>query len=475
MQTTIERNNNGFYKGIHLYVNIRNLNQVIKKEEKQTDNLRRVFHAMDNYVSTSESFINTYNDEIYVEKLTNSRLHIVFYNTKAIAINFVEIIKFFHAITLKLNNDSKYQKLIDFQVTMGADFGFFTEFDFQSSSNDNYIEYTSIGFPANRAAKLEAVADTGELIISKEAFEIVKSQFKAMLYSPQIEKIQRVNNKYINSEMYSFTAFDKIEISQSYESKYNIANNRYMSNIRDKSFGDIIFTNANKKVDFDNLSLLSPKKVESVVIYADIRGFTKKFNSDGSNLVEMSRLTKDILQKMYKAVIAKDGSHVQFQGDRESALRNDFGEEDHVLKGLQVAMYILEIVINLQVANDNKLQIGIGCSQGTVFAAKVGIRNHKHNLIMGETVKQANEAEDLFAGNNEIAIRKEMYDYLIKCCNAQYRNIIISIFKPKGDFHYITTTTFSEFNDRLFNTMQEGNADEAKHNKAQRPWYDQDF
>lgn len=472
MQTQ-ELRNNGVYQGIHLYVNIRNLNQVIRREEKKSDNLKRVFHAMDNYVSTAEAFINTYNDQVYVEKLTNSRLHIVFYNTETIASNFIEIIKFFYTITTKLNNDYKYQKLIDFQISMGADYGYFTEFDFSPESNNSFIEYTSIGYSANRAAKLESVSDIGELIISKEAFDIIKVQLKSSPVTPDSGKSNKVNYKYYNSNVYSFTDFNNIESTQRFDTKMNIANDRYISNIQNKRFGDIIFTDANKKIDFDNLSLLSPKKIDAVVIYADIRGFTKKFKADGSNLMEMSKLTKEILQLMYKSVITKEGSHVQFQGDRESALRNDYGTGDYVLNGLQVAMFILESVSKAHISTNNNLQIGIGCSYGAVFASKVGIRNHKHNLIMGETVKDANEAEDLIAGNNELAITKDMYQYLANCLDGKYKQLMKEIFNPKGSTHYVTTITYTDFTNKLFRVLQNKNAIEAKENNAQRPWHDQ--
>jgi len=464
--------NKAVYKGIHLYVNINNLDQVIRKEEVKTDNLRRVFHSMDNFVSTSEAYINSFNDKAYVEKLTNSRLHVVFYHDVLLAENFIDSIKFFNDLIIKLNNEPKYNKLLDFKVSMGADYGYFTEFDFNPiRSNSNSIEYTSIGYPANRAAKMQSAASDGELIISNEVYQIIQRHLKTSPNKPLRDKIDTIRSKYANVELFSFTSYSDIDYSKANESKINIANTTFSNNINEKRFSDIVFTGARTKIDFENISLLSPKKVDAVVIYADIRGFTKKFASDGSNLIKMSELTKLILKDMYKSVITKNGVHIQFQGDRESAIRNDFGDIDYVLSGLQIAMHILETVKNLEIAKENNLQIGIGCSHGAVFAAKVGIRKHKHNLIMGETVKQANFAEDLHAGNNEIAIRREMYQYLCELNKGKYRRVMNTIFKRQDDNHYVTRTTLNLFNQLLFESHQDRNAKEAKNDNSQRAWH----
>lgn len=460
-------------KGMHLYVNIRNLNYVIRKEEKQTNNLSRVFHAMDNYVSTIEDFINTYNDEVYVEKLTNSRLHIVFYDTVLIAENFLEVIKFLNQLTGKINSDNKYQKLVDFKVSMGADYGYFTEFDFNPTTDQNSVEFTSIGFPANRAAKLEGNADEGELLISIEGYTVIRRLLTANLSLTSNSKAQKINIKYSNSEIYTFSNFENIADTNRYRSKFNTAQVRYSNNITQKRFGDIIFTDANKQVNFDNLSLLSPKRIDAVVIYADIRGFTKKFNKDGSNLIAMSRTTKLVLKEMYDSVINKGGTHVQFQGDRESAFRNDYDQDDYVLKGLQTAMYILEKIKLQSQTTGNNFHIGIGCSHGTVYAAKVGIRGHKHNLILGETVKKANFAEDEHAGDDQIAITQDMYSYLLQTKNSRYKNVISDIFKYDNDGHYVTSTKFSEFTQILMRLAENYNSQDAKPHNPQRPWHDQ--
>ena len=64
--------------GFHLYVNINNLNSILKKEEKTTDELKKTFHQLDTFVASVENYMNIHSEFAEVEKLTSSRLHIYF-------------------------------------------------------------------------------------------------------------------------------------------------------------------------------------------------------------------------------------------------------------------------------------------------------------------------------------------------------------------------------------------------------------
>jgi|GEM_PF-6123346 len=37
------------FNGIHIYININNLNDIIKKEENNTDSLTRTFHSLNTF------------------------------------------------------------------------------------------------------------------------------------------------------------------------------------------------------------------------------------------------------------------------------------------------------------------------------------------------------------------------------------------------------------------------------------------
>lgn len=461
---------NKVYEGIHLYVNLNTLPEIIKREEMKRDNLNRVFHAVDNFISTLEVFINTYDDEVYVEKLTNSRTHIVFYKTEDIVSNFIEVVKFSIDLIERINNENKYQKLLDFKFSMGADFGYFTEFDFQPNGSIVELEYTSIGFPANRAAKLQTSAADGEILLSREVVKLLEFNRYFQFQSVKPEVFNRIKMKYPSLDAFSTSGFRNYPFEGKVTSSIERALVKYRTNINEKRFGDIDFSDTRKKIDFENLSLLNPKRVNAVVIYADIRGFTKKFDANGRNLLEMSNLTREALRTMYNSVIQRDATHLQFQGDRESALRNDFSDLDYVWDGLLCSMHIMEQFYLLTSKEQFKdLDIGIGCSYGTVFASKVGIRGHKHKLIMGKTATEADLAEDLGAQAKEIAITKEMYDYLINLKNGKYSKVMNKSFILRNGY-YVTRETLTMFRQRIDNMNQEKASSEAKQNQAQRPW-----
>ena len=201
------------------------------------------------------------------------------------------------------------------------------------------------------------------------------------------------------------------------------------------------------------------------MIYADIRGFTKKFKEDGSNLPEMSKKTVDILTKMYETVINRTGSHVQFQGDRESALRNRYGDTDYVYDGLIISMDLLDKIQE----SGLDLHIGIGCSYGTVFAARIGFKNRKHNIILGEAVNEANTAEDEFADEDQIAITGEMYRYVLKVFNGKYKLEFENIFTKKENY-YVTTCGLKKWRSRIDDIQSKKSSIEAKKDSSYKPW-----
>ena len=162
----------------------------------------------------------------------------------------------------------------------------------------------------------------------------------------------------------------------------------------DTNFGEINFSDTRTKVSFEGLSLINSKHIDdAAVLYADIRGFTNKV--DEERLSDIHQLTQRVLSGMNKAVVKEDGVHVQFQGDRESALFHQFSNEsnNYAMRAFFSALRMVDMVAEINTTKyDDKLNIGIGISLGDVFATRVGLKFHKDNVLMGETVKQADTA-----------------------------------------------------------------------------------
>ena len=51
-------------RGIHLYININNLNNIIRKEENNDEDLRHSFHALD----------SSFGDSFFIEKETSPNI-----------------------------------------------------------------------------------------------------------------------------------------------------------------------------------------------------------------------------------------------------------------------------------------------------------------------------------------------------------------------------------------------------------------
>jgi class 3 adenylate cyclase len=380
---------------------------------------------------------------------------------------------------------NKLNSLDMFQIGMGADYGNFINYEFVDQEK-NISELTSIGYPANKAAKLQALADNGELIVSENLALLIKKWRPIFVFNNlNNEKTNKIIKKYKDLKGYSFPYnvyfnddnFIKRNNLFSFEEKDDS-----IQKLKDKlsvNFQDIGFTDSNNQIDFSNISLKQSKRIQGSVLYADIRGFTKKFKEDGSNLPQMSVLTKKVLQRMYKCVIDYNGVHIQFQGDCESGIDNDYGnrEIDYALECIFSGMSILD---NIEKVNQEKeiqegldyqkIAVGIGCSIGTIYATRIGVRNQKDNLILGETVHEADIAEDEEAQENELVITTEFYNHLVTDIqDSKIANIIKQIFKLRNNYYY-TKIGMKKYRELLNTDYVDKNSEDARKNGHLKPW-----
>lgn len=64
--------------GIHFYINIDNLEQILIIDENKNDELKHSFHQLDTFIASIEKFSETFLEDCVVEKFTTSRLHIYY-------------------------------------------------------------------------------------------------------------------------------------------------------------------------------------------------------------------------------------------------------------------------------------------------------------------------------------------------------------------------------------------------------------
>ena len=381
-------------EGMHFYINIPNMYQVVADEEGRTGEVNHSIHALDTYFSMIENFGKKHFPQSFIiEKITGSRLHMYVTGTITEAFEVVaEVSAFAYKLTSFLNSEiSKYKTLLNFQIQVGACYGKFYEFTF---STDGFEEDTTIGYAANYAAKLQGLSSKSCISIASNIYETLDEEYQKVFVTKEDKSIEKYKQKYYATvnigkliTNVNFTA--DLEETKSYANKVNL--------------GDISFSGVRQGLDFENLSKKECKKITGIPFFADVRGFTSQFEKDDSNLEQMSEKTQDILESMYKIVKANKGIHVQFQGDREMALFHDYGDYHCVPDALAAALRIVDKVKEYQVS------VGVGTCLGALFASKIGARGEKDNILLGSTVTQADRYEDEKAGENQIVINEKIY------------------------------------------------------------------
>lgn len=419
--------------GLHLYVNIDNFEKIIEKEESE-GGLKHSIHALDTFFTSIEKFILTINKGIgiKIEKITGSRLHIHIDDESSLMIKaLLGICYFTYELSLKINKEiSKYNSLLPFEISVGASYGKYCEFIFDENLNS---EETTIGHACNFAAKIQSLTLSKTLAIDEDIYQMMPNSVKQMFKEIEDSRI----TKYGESRYFTIGLFKIEEIMPAEISAIDIELNKAIKYANDLNLSDMKRIEIRSKLTFDVFNRTNYASLNCVPLFADIRGSTAMFDSDDKNLNVVSEKVKNTLIEMYRNVVDRKGIHVQFQGDREFALFNDYDKEKSCENAVLAAMKIIE--------NNNILdiRIGIGLSYGRVYATKIGARGNKDNIVLGKVINETDDLEDSYAGKNEIAISEEVYKQLCKANES-----LSKIFKKKSNV-YITDIGFESYQNKL--------------------------
>lgn len=433
--------------GLHLYINISNFNDILEKEEESNPTEpKHAIHALDTYFSSIEDFCKHHTNNSTIEKITGARLHIYMEDSITNSYNAAKIISQFSykLSSYLLDNVGKYKSLIRFKIQIGLAYGNFYIFEFNDSF---YSELTSIGYAANFAAKLQALANNNCITISKDIFETIPEKDKTYFNKISDNYLKKYEQDYYYTSLLSKLS-NNIDFSKYLELSKEKANkvNLYEMN----------FASASKPIKYNILSKKECKTIEGIPFFADVRNFTTQFNKDDSNLEKMTIKTQKILQSMYTSIIENNGIHIQFQGDREFALFHNYKNytcyKDAILAGLR----IIDAVKTFQV------NVGIGQSTGKMFASKIGAHSEKDYILLGKTVNEADTYEDKYAKENQIVISCQIYQQLIKI-----DSILASQFHKdeKNDF-YITTQGYEHYSNNYRKHILKNNTRKKDYNGA---------
>jgi class 3 adenylate cyclase len=470
-------------KGYHVYININNLESILSREERETDELRKAFHQLDTYVATIENYIARKGAKGVVEKLTASRLHLYFICEEDDISMQNEVFKTiafgYHMAEYVSKKIAKYNNVLNYEIGVGVDYGDFTIFTFKEKDT-KIEEITSIGYPANRAAKIQSITKSGKVAISNNVHDMLAPDLHRVFFENELE-YQRATLRYAEMTV-SDCKLEKLEdffADEDYDGDEEFARNR--ANVID--IKEVKFSDSRKKIDYSELTLRNNRQISGIMLFADIRGFTKKFDPDGENLPKMKKATEKILKALYQCVRDEDGVHVQFQGDRISAFFHEHNsdEGDYIIRAYKCALALIDTVSDLNQSQeikdalgDQKLCIGIGCSSGDIYATRLGMKNQKDNVAMGQTVREADFAEDNVAGVNkrgittEIAVTKHCYR-LLNQTKSELSKTIKNFFEEREGY-YICNRGLAEVIDDRENEREKHNYESATRTTRVKPW-----
>lgn len=442
--------------GIHFYINIVNFNKIIIDEETKTKGVTHALHALDTFFTSVESFGKKYSKNLVIEKITGSRLHLYVVDEVVAAFQVVKAVSVYayHLSKYINTNIPKYKSLLDFYINVGVAFGHF--YDFEFSIKEGFSELTTIGYAANYAAKLQALSSHSKISISEDIYAELHAEEQKKYEKVYEETIKKYNQdkyytvhlRYLDSPV-TITESD-LEAAKDYANSNNLK--------------DIDFAGVRVPLNFNNLNKTQCKKLKGIPVFADVRSFTTQFKSDDSNLEEMTRKTQDILETMYRISTNHGGIHVQFQGDREFSLYHNVPEQ--TINGVYQAEHkcfksaVLASMRMIDAVKPYNVHIGVGEDFGTLFATKIGARGEKDNILLGETVIQADIMEDKYAGENQVAITAEVYVGL-----KGEDSFLSSMFKQVGDY-YITTIGYKEYIQSVSYKQQSANTSRNNYNGA---------
>lgn len=456
--------------GMHFYIGVPNLGEIIKGEETANDEVKRSIHRIHTYyvgvISITKHF------EANIEKFSAGRAHIYCeqkdeesdedYISRCAKL-MIGLVRFVYEV---FNGLSKYSQYPKFTAHGGADYGDYYKYDIADMD-----EFTTIGGVANIAAKIASASPQKYLYITGAVYtklpNIIKDCFN-LLDEEDLKELQErlKGNPNIYRAIYSDIFNDDDEIKQllaDVEEECKVVANSL-------NLSDMEVEDANAKINFSILSRKKTKHIKAGILYADIRGFTKLFNVSGTNLDDLAVVLQDIYDALNHAATEYDGVRVQFQGDRIIAVFNSFNKEADLdlVRMFRAALVIQEKISELSEQNKEllsgrKIKIGIGLCYGQFFATRLGKATHKDNHVLGVIAEQGDIAEDRYAEDQEIVVNKSFKEQAQSLgdesitCSVIHRKL--KSISTTG--YYRTLITLDEFNEAVEEAIEEATKNSA--------------
>lgn len=379
--------------GSHLYVSVSNFPRLVSETSGDTD-FRRLIQAVHIYerevsrlVESAESY-----DGVPVH-FQGPKLHTLFYRpiddatelaTRAFLLQLV-IRDFVRNVF-----NPAFPNFDNFVVSSGADIG-----SVIGTRNGRKAdrELLFIGTPANRAAKI--IRGNGYLRITDGLYDALPKSLRKrceFVEDAGDYRIQPVEGDELRELVEEQNHTWDVEKSQE-----RVEEDRKAFPLKDIAYGA-----ATERVDFDELSIRSNKKVNGASLFADVSGFTNYV--EGATNRDAQRAALRVfhgIRKELATVIKTDfsGVRVQYQGDRVQGLFHVPKDEhaDISLEAVECAAALhasMELTLKEALPEAKPLHLAIGIDRGPTLASKLGARGHRDRICLGHAVEEAADHEE---------------------------------------------------------------------------------
>ncbi|MHB8139954.1 MAG: hypothetical protein ACYDHD_01645 [Vulcanimicrobiaceae bacterium] len=394
--------------GAHVYAMINNFPEYATAPTKDND-YKKFIRSVHSYQSTVAHIVESIFDAAFVH-FQGPKLHAVVYrpidDAKKIADKAVLLQLALHDFVANVFNGSS-GVAGDFKLASGSDLG-----DAIGTRNGQISdrELLFIGDPANQAAKV--IGSGGTDRIRPNVYKALSDDIKA-LCTPNSDStfytVSATATKLAELLKARGIAWDHEALRKRVKEKENSI-----------TLDEIVYSDANEKIDPDSLSIRNNKRVTAASIFVDLSGFTKYVHSKTDDAGKKVALRVFHAIRRESSLISKndyDGVRIQYQGDRiQTIFHIPKGEEPkfalEALKAAAAMHSAIEDTLRQKLPEIKDIHYAIGIDLGTTLVTKLGSHGQRDRICLGTAVENAQKLEEKQAQAKQTAVSKKVYDLL---------------------------------------------------------------
>jgi class 3 adenylate cyclase len=393
--------------GVHLYADIRNLDDLLMDPKQRRDDYRRVYRTLQLTRVEIRRIIQSVfgGDKIQVQGPKFHGLLFRPYNDpEAMADDAILAgLAIYAALTEAFSSVfDHYPALVP---TIGIDFGDCLVANIGVRGDRELI---SIGNAANNAAKIMRGGDHA-ITVGKNLYDHLDDEKQGWFF--KCGKSYRLNCADVED-------IDSLVKEEGFKWSTASSANKFQEGKDALPLADIAVEDAREQIALERLSPTCAKRVPAASVFVDIDGYTKLVSDLDGDTEELARAVQVLHLFRYELrhVTENDmgGIALQHQGDRLQALLHDpsLADEDVMEHAVDLCIAYnssVEEVINKNHDILGQLHVAIGCAFGKTLVGKLGVKGDRDPVCIGDATQHAEQLQLAMAGNH-LAITEELHD-----------------------------------------------------------------